>query len=84
MLLSMAIDLRQALTRYAEAVLEDERRATRETARAREERARTLCEMTGTSDVVAAIHAATAFLGRRVAGPHGRSRRGGVRARTGP
>ncbi|MEV1025941.1 DUF5133 domain-containing protein [Streptomyces sp. NPDC050264] len=65
MLLPTARDLRGALTRYAEAVIEDERFPTAATARTREDRAYTLCVMTGAAEVVAALHAADALLERR-------------------
>ncbi|MFJ8826597.1 DUF5133 domain-containing protein [Streptomyces sp. NPDC102467] len=65
MLLPTARDLRRALTRYAEAVIEDERFPTTATAREREDRAYTLCVMTGAAEVAGALHAADALLERR-------------------
>ncbi|MFJ8826602.1 DUF5133 domain-containing protein [Streptomyces sp. NPDC102467] len=62
MLLPAVGDLRRALTRYDEAVVEDERWPTDETARLREDCAYTLCVMTATTDVAAAVRAADAAL----------------------
>lgn len=55
-------DLRAALSRYADAVIEDERRSTPDTVRRREDTAYTLCVMTGVTDVRQALNAADALL----------------------
>ncbi|NEC69314.1 DUF5133 domain-containing protein [Streptomyces sp. SID9727] len=65
MLLPTPADLRAALSRYADAVIEDERRSTPETIRQREDTAYTLCVMTGVSDVRDALSTADALLSRR-------------------
>ncbi|MEW1692987.1 DUF5133 domain-containing protein [Streptomyces sp. NPDC091265] len=44
-------DLRAALSRYADAVIEDECRSTLDTVRRREDTAYTLCVMTGVNDI---------------------------------
>ncbi|MFB8209024.1 MULTISPECIES: DUF5133 domain-containing protein [unclassified Streptomyces] len=62
MLLPTPADLRAALSRYADAVIEDERRSTPETLRQREDTAYTLCVMTGVSDVREALSTADALL----------------------
>ncbi|HEY9330912.1 MAG TPA: DUF5133 domain-containing protein [Streptomyces sp.] len=54
--------LRAALSRHADAVIEDERRSTPGTARRREDTAYTLCVMTGVTDVRQALIAADALL----------------------
>ncbi|MEU1369907.1 DUF5133 domain-containing protein [Streptomyces sp. NPDC005803] len=55
-------DLRAALSRYADAVIEDERRSTPSTVRQREDTAYTLCVMTGVSEVRQALAKADALL----------------------
>ncbi|MEV7403414.1 DUF5133 domain-containing protein [Streptomyces sp. NPDC091267] len=62
MLLPTPGDLRAALSRYADAVIEDERRSTPDTLRRREDTAYTLCIMTGVTDVKRALAAADALL----------------------
>ncbi|WP_240799624.1 DUF5133 domain-containing protein [Streptomyces sp. A1277] len=62
MLLPTPGDLRAALSRYADAVIEDERRSTPDTVRQREDTAYTLCVMTGVSDVREALSTADALL----------------------
>ncbi|MFH8487769.1 DUF5133 domain-containing protein [Streptomyces longisporoflavus] len=74
MLFSTAVSLRQALSRYAEAVLEDERHSTPESARVRKDRADALCAITGTTEVASAIHAATTVLGCAVQRPDSKQR----------
>ncbi|MCX0247763.1 MULTISPECIES: DUF5133 domain-containing protein [Streptomyces] len=64
MLLPTPADLRAALSRYADAVIEDERRSTPDTIRQREDTAYTLCVMTGVSDVRDALSTADALLSR--------------------
>ena len=64
MLLPTPADLRAALSRYADAVIEDERRSTPDTVRQREDTAYTLCVMTGVSDVHEAVSTADALLRR--------------------
>ncbi|MHC5256433.1 DUF5133 domain-containing protein [Streptomyces sp. UC4497] len=64
MLLPTAADLRRALARHAEAIIEDERHSTPSTARARQDSAYTLCVMTGTNDVADAVRAADALYRR--------------------
>ncbi|WP_405901374.1 DUF5133 domain-containing protein [Streptomyces sp. NBC_00727] len=64
MLLPTPADLRAALSRYADAVIEDERRSTPGTVRQREDTAYTLCVMTGVSDVREALSTADALLHR--------------------
>jgi hypothetical protein len=66
-LLPTASDLRCALSRYAEAVIEDERCPTPGTARVREDRSYTLCVMTASTDVAAAVRAADAVLEQHAA-----------------
>lgn len=68
MLVPTSADLRQALARYAEAAIDDTRHPTPGTARAREDRAYTLCVMTGTTDVASAICAADTLLEGRATG----------------
>lgn len=55
-------DLRAALSRYADAVIEDERRSHPDTVRRREDTAYTLCVMTGVTDVRQAVKTADALL----------------------
>lgn len=62
MLLPTPGDLRAALSRYADAVIEDERHSTPDTIRQREDTAYTLCVMTGVSDVRDALTTADAIL----------------------
>ncbi|WP_330242073.1 DUF5133 domain-containing protein [Streptomyces sp. NBC_00525] len=64
MLLPTPADLRAALSRYADAVIEDERRSTPESVRRREDTAYTLCVMTGVSEVREALSRADALLDR--------------------
>ncbi|TXS04489.1 DUF5133 domain-containing protein [Streptomyces sp. col6] len=64
MLLPTPADLRAALSRYADAVIEDERRSTPDTVRRREDTAYTLCVMTGVSDVREAVSTADTLLRR--------------------
>nr|WP_202454587.1 DUF5133 domain-containing protein [Streptomyces sp. SID8367] len=71
-------DLRAALSRHAAAVVEDESCPTEQTARTREDCVYTLCVMTGTLDITAALGRADALLeqhaahaGRRVVRPQG-------------
>ncbi|MFJ3086610.1 DUF5133 domain-containing protein [Streptomyces sp. NPDC086838] len=64
MLLPTPADLRAALSRYADAVIEDERRSTPDTVRQREDTAYTLCVMTGVSDVREALSTADDLLHR--------------------
>ncbi|WP_240799198.1 DUF5133 domain-containing protein [Streptomyces sp. A0958] len=83
MLLPTPGDLRAALSRYADAVIEDERRSTPDTVRQREDTAYTLCVMTGVSDVREALSTADALLRNGV--PDSASRPTPVRgARSGP
>ncbi|MEK8143163.1 DUF5133 domain-containing protein [Streptomyces sp. M10(2022)] len=62
MLLPMPGDPRAVRSRYADAVIEDERRSTLDTVRRREDTAYTLCVMTGVNDVRRALAAADALL----------------------
>lgn len=55
-------DLRAALSRYADAVIEDERRSTLATSRRREDAGYTLCVMTGENEVRQALAEADALL----------------------
>ncbi|MEV0573228.1 DUF5133 domain-containing protein [Streptomyces sp. NPDC050392] len=55
-------DMRATLSRYADAVIEDERHSTPGTVRRREDTAYTLCVMTGVTDVKQALNAADALL----------------------
>ncbi|MGW7072891.1 DUF5133 domain-containing protein [Streptomyces sp. NPDC054855] len=61
-LLPTPADLRRALARYADAVINDERHPTPDTARERENHAYTLCVMTGTTDIRSAMRTADALL----------------------
>ncbi|MFF5336545.1 DUF5133 domain-containing protein [Streptomyces sp. NPDC013181] len=78
MLLPTPADLRAALSRYADAVIEDERHSTPESVRRREDTAYTLCVMTGVSDVREALSTADALLNRDVAGEPGRADHSGA------
>ncbi|MGW6202936.1 DUF5133 domain-containing protein [Streptomyces sp. NPDC055089] len=62
MLLPTPMDLRAALSHYADAVIDDERHSTADTIRRREDTAYTLCVMTGESEVRRALAVADAFL----------------------
>ncbi|MEV7405348.1 DUF5133 domain-containing protein [Streptomyces sp. NPDC091267] len=62
MLLPTPGDLRAALSRYADAVIEDECRSTLDTVRRREDTAYTLCVMTGVNDIRGALAEADALL----------------------
>lgn len=66
-------DLRAALSRHADAVVEDERYSTPGTVRRRKDTAYTLCVMTGVTDVKQALSAADALL--RASAPRWQSRR---------
>ncbi|WUT00939.1 DUF5133 domain-containing protein [Streptomyces sp. NBC_00708] len=66
MLLPTPADLRAALSRYADAVIEDERRSTPDTVRRREDTAYTLCVMTGAGNVREAMSTADTLLRRGV------------------
>lgn len=72
MLVPTARDLRVALSRYADAVIEDLRHSTPDTVGRREDAAHTLCVMTGVSDERSAPAAADALL--RAIAPAGTSR----------
>ncbi|MGW6275519.1 DUF5133 domain-containing protein [Streptomyces sp. NPDC055060] len=62
MLLPTPAELRRALARYADAAIDDERHSTLETARTREDRAHTLCTMTGTTNIFEAMRVADAIV----------------------
>ncbi|MFF3171014.1 DUF5133 domain-containing protein [Streptomyces sp. NPDC057900] len=62
MLLPTPMDLRTALSRYADAVIDDHRHSTSDTARRHEDTAYTLCIMTGANEVRRALAIADALL----------------------